>query len=116
MVIKSIYLNANLWYLNKTLYGLYQSRRQWINQEKDSEFITISNYVVSNGFTQLITELCIFYKSDNNSILTYLIEIYIDDIIVTGLDKKIEIFINKIFIKFRVSKYQPIKSHKIYFK
>lgn len=117
--IKSAYLNADLdktiyttippgdpnygkgfWRLNKALYGLRQSGRQW--------YQTISNFIISNGFIQLISEPCIFYKSYNN-VISCLIGIYVDDMIITGTNKEIKEFINNITKKFKISKCQPIK-------
>ena len=41
------------WKLNKALYSLKQSGCQWN--------ITISYFLIDNGFTQLISEKCIFF-------------------------------------------------------
>ena len=78
--IKAAYLNAKLdidiyttippgdtnfgkgfWKLNKALYGLRQSGRQWN--------ITITNFLIKNGYTQLISEKCIFKKIIENKLV-----------------------------------------------
>ena len=102
--IKSAYLNAVLdkviytsipqgdpnygkgfWKLNKALYGLRQSGRQW--------YKTITNFITNNGFKQLKSEPCMFFKIFNNKV-TCLIGIYVDDMIIMGSDQEIKFFIN----------------------
>ena len=55
------------WKLNKALYGLRQSGRQW--------YKTITNFITNNGFKQLKSEPCMFFKIFNNKV-TCLIGIY----------------------------------------
>jgi len=63
------------WKLNKALYSLKQSGSQWN--------IIISNFLINNGYTQLISDKCIFVKYKNNK-LNYLIGLYIEDMIIKG--------------------------------
>jgi len=117
--IKSAYLNADLdkviytsipqgdpnygkgfWKLNKALYGLRQSGRQW--------YKTITNFITNNGFKQLKSEPCMFFKIFNNKV-TCLIGIYVDDMIITGSDQEIKFFINKITKRFNISNCEPVK-------
>ncbi len=77
----------------KALYGLKQSGRQWYH--------TISKYITSNDFKQSKTEPCIFYKLNNDNIVC-LIGIYVDAIIITGINKEIKDFIGKITSKFKI--------------
>ena len=116
--IKAAYLNAPLdkevyvsipigdknygkgyWLLKKSLYGLKQSGRNWN--------ITFSSFLISIGFYQSKTESCIFFKKDNNR-LTCLLGLYVDDIIITGLDYELINSIYKIKNKFSISKCEPI--------
>jgi len=95
--IKSAYLNALLdkeiyttilngdpnygkgyWRLEKALYGIKQSGRQW-NE-------IISKFLIKNNFNQSLTDECIFYKKENNRLIC-LIGLYVDDIIITGENK-----------------------------
>jgi len=117
--IKSAYLNAKLdktiytnipqgdknygngyWRLNKSLYGLRQSGRQW--------YKTLSNFFISNGFRQLKSELCIFYKKRDNKI-TCIVGIYVDDMLIAGLIQEIKNFINNISSEFKISNCEKAK-------
>ena len=49
------------WKMNKALYGLKQSGRQWN--------ITITKFLVNNGYHQLISEKCIFKRIIKNKLL-----------------------------------------------
>ncbi len=60
--------------LKRALYGLKQASREWN--------LLISNFLISIGFTQLVSDSCIFKIYRNNSVL-YLI-LYVDDMIVCG--------------------------------
>ena len=116
--IKAAYLNAELdkeiyatippgdsnfgrgyWLLKKALYGLRQSGRQWNK--------TITKFLKSNGFKQVGTEKCVFYKRSKNK-LKCIIGLYVDDMIITGTKSEIENITNKIKNKFKISKCGPI--------
>jgi len=92
--IKADYLNAELdkeiyatippgdsnfgrryWQLKKALYDLIQSGRQW-NKNNFKIFKL-------NGFKQVFTEKCVFFKRTKNK-LKYIIGLYVDDMIITG--------------------------------
>jgi len=98
--IKSAYLNAPLdreiyttipigdpnfgkgyWKLHKALYGLKQLGRQW-NQ-------TIFKFLINNNFSQSLIEECVFYKKEKDK-LVCLIGLYVDDMMITGLNKEIK--------------------------
>ena len=117
--IKAAYLNADLdktlyvnipegdknykkgfWKLNKALYGLRQAGRQW--------FLTISNFLIKNGFQQLSSEQCIFKKVKNNKLIT-LIGLYVDDMLICGSTSETNKIINKIKGRFKISNCEPIK-------
>jgi len=118
--VKAAYLNANLdkdiyttippgdknykkgfWKLNKALYGLRQSGRQW--------FETISIFIKEQGFHQLKSYPCIFRKLKDNKIIC-LIGIYVnDDMIISCSNYEINDIINKIKSKFKIFNYGPIK-------
>jgi hypothetical protein len=57
--------------LRRALYGLKQASREWN--------ILISNYLISLGFIQLISDSCVYKQIRNNSV--NIIVIYVDDII-----------------------------------
>jgi len=117
--IKAAYLNAPLdydiyvsippgdtnfgrgyWKLNKSLYGLKQSGRQW--------YKTISQFLINNNFIQLKSESCIFIKLDKNQKLVCLIGLYVDDMAITGYIHEINNIINKIKNEFKISKSGPV--------
>lgn len=117
--IKAAYLNANLdkpiymnipqgdknyqkgfWRLNKTLYGLKQSGRQW--------FLTISQFLIKNDFIQIKSEQCIFKKIKNGK-LVCIIGIYVDDMLIEGTDYEISNIIMKIKNEFKISNCEPTR-------
>ena len=67
--------------LIKTLYGLKQSAREW------NEVIT--NYLISQGFSQVISEPCLFTRKRNGKFIFTVI--WVDDILSTG-DDDVETF------------------------
>ena len=116
--IKAAYLNAKIdtdiyttippgdanfgkryWKLRKALYGLKQSGCQW--------YLTISEFLIEQGFIQLSSEKCIFKKTVNGK-LVCIIGLYVDDMAIAGLVKEINNIINKIKQKFKISKCEPI--------
>ena len=72
--------------LQKTLYGLKQSPREW-NE-------VLSNYLISNNFIQSKADPCIFIQRKNQEII--FVGIYVDDIITIGKGKFVEEFRSKI--------------------
>ena len=85
--------------MNKALYGLKQSGRQWN--------ITITKFLVNNGYHQLISEKCIFKRIIKNKLLG-IIGLYVDDMVITGEDKEIKKIVNIIKNNFKLSKVEPI--------
>jgi hypothetical protein len=63
--------------LRRALYGLKQASREWN--------ILISNYLITLGFTQLISDSCIYKQIRNNSII--ILVLYVDDIILATSHK-----------------------------
>ena len=63
--------------LNKSLYGLKQASRNWNND--------INEFLISNDFTRLKADPCIYVKSiqgNNNGIITtryQMVELFVDD-------------------------------------
>ena len=117
--IKAAYLNAKLdvpiyvnipegdkkykkgyWRLEKALYGLKQAGRQW--------FITISKFIIKNGFHQLNSEHCIFKRTKNNKLVA-MIGLYVDDMIICGTKPEVQRIIQKIKGKFKISNCESIK-------
>ena len=67
--------------LDKSLYGLKQAPRNWNKN--------IVEYIKSIGFKQCILDNCLFVKKVGDE--TYLISLYVDDILIAGSDvSKIE--------------------------
>ena len=116
--IKAAYLNAKLdkdiyviipqgdknygkgyWKLNKALYGLKQSGRRW-NE-------TITNFLINNGFQQLVSEPCIFKRS-RKGMTTCIVGIYVDDMIITGKTQEIKNTISLIKNNFKISNCERI--------
>ena len=68
--------------LLKSLYGLKQAPRNWNKQ--------IVEHIKSMGFKQCVLDNCLFVKTDGDE--TYLISLYVDDILIAGSDpSKIEL-------------------------
>jgi len=88
------YFERGYWRLNKALYGLKQSGRQWNR--------TISNFLTKNGYKQLKSEQCIFIKENKNK-LTCIIGIYVDDMIITGIENETNKIIKRIKENFKIS-------------
>ena len=64
-------------HLNKTLYGLKQSPREWN--------LTLCEFLTRNGFTQLRKEPCLFINKETKVI----VGVYVDDILTTGPNKEV---------------------------
>ena len=62
--------------LDKSLYGLKQAPRNWNKN--------IADQIVSMGFKQCVLDNCLFVKTEGEE--TYLISLYVDDILVAGTD------------------------------
>ena len=104
---KEIYINIpcgdknfgkGYWRLNKALYGLKQSGRQWN--------ILFTDFLKNNNFIQIISEPCIFKKMEGG-IMVCLIGIYVDDLLITGINNNIHDIIKKIKKSFKISKCNP---------
>jgi transposase InsO family protein len=62
--------------LNRSLYGLKQSPRQW--------YIRFDNYVSSIGFVRSAFDHCLYFKrNDKNDVIVYLL-LYVDDMLLVG--------------------------------
>jgi len=95
-----INFGKGFWKLNKSLYGLKQSGRNWN--------FTISNFLIKIGFKQCKCEPCLFYYYNNKQEVTCLIGLYVDDMIITGFNHELLYFIQKIKNKFSISNCQFI--------
>ena len=78
--IRDINYGKGYWLLNKALYSLKQSGRQWNK--------TISIFLTKNDFIQSKSEEYIFFKKINNELFTF-ISLYVDDIMITGKCKEV---------------------------
>ena len=65
--------------LNKVLYGLKQSPREWYDN--------INNFLQSLNFKRLQSEHCLYIYSNNDEIC--LISLYVDDLIIAGTDTSV---------------------------
>ena len=82
------------WKLNKTLYGLKQSPREW-NE-------AIHNFILSEGFSQSQCDPCLYYKRTSD--YQVIVDIYVDDVIATGSnDAEVQNFRAKLKSKFKCS-------------
>ena len=64
--------------LDKSLYGLKQAPRNWNKN--------IVDQITSMGFKQCVLDNCLFVKEEDGE--TYLISLYVDDILVAGTDER----------------------------
>jgi hypothetical protein len=64
--------------LDKSLYGLKQAPRNWNKN--------IVDQITSMGFKQCVLDNCLFVKEEDDE--TYLISLYVDDILVAGTDER----------------------------
>ena len=67
-----------VWKLNKSLYGLKQSGRNWNT--------TLEKYLTQNGFTKSKADTCLFTKSVNGEVVHLLV--WVDDIIIAASNQK----------------------------
>ena len=92
MDVKTAYLNApidcpiyvvqpegfrtsnSVWKLNKSLYGLKQSGKNWNDH--------IHEFFDSNNFIRSETDPCIYFKTDNDGYITIIL--WVDDIVLAG--------------------------------
>ena len=65
--------NPLVWKLNKSLYGLKQSGRNWNNMLHD--------YLINQGFTQSLTDTCVYTKQNAELCIVL---IWVDDIIIAS--------------------------------
>ena len=79
--------------LNKTLYGLKQSPREW-NQ-------VIDKYLKSTGFKQSKVDTCLYFRNENEKLI--LIGVYVDDILTVGKGKVLENFREELRNRFEIS-------------
>ena len=63
--------------LLKFIYGLKQSSRQW--------YIRFHNTIVSNDFTMINEDHCVYTKRDKDKFIV--LSLYVDNILIVGNDK-----------------------------
>jgi len=117
--IQAVYLNAPLkedvyikisqgdknfdkgfWKLNKSLYGLKQSGRNWN--------FTITKFLLKIGFIQCKSEPCLFFRTNENKHASCIIGLYLDDIIITEQNFDLLYFIQQIKNKISIFNCQSI--------
>ena len=100
MDVKAAYLNAKLeediymeapegdknykkcyWKLKKALYGLKQAGRMWNN--------TLNKVLIGIGFKRLRSEPCLYVKFNKRKEITCILAVYVDDILITGIEEEI---------------------------
>ena len=67
--------------MNKTYYRLKQSGNTW-NDELNNKLLKIN-------FKRLVSDPCIYIKRDTNNNIVCIIGVYVDDILLTGIDSEI---------------------------
>ena len=75
--------NRKYWKLNKAIYGLKQSGREW-NKE-------INKFLTKIGLRRMVSEPCIYVKNDKNKNILCIVGIYVDDILIAGKENEIKI-------------------------
>jgi len=112
--VKAAYLNAELeeniyikapqgdenygkryWKLNKALYGLKQAGRMWNN--------TLNKVLTEMGLTRCKSEPCLYIKRNKNDKIISLLAVYVDDIIITGVENEILKIKNELKSKFKIT-------------
>ena len=88
------YFERVYWRLYKALYGLKQSGHQRNRM--------ILKFLIKNEYKQLKSEQCIFIKENKNK-LTIIIGIYVDDMIITGIENETNKIIKRIKRNFKIS-------------
>jgi hypothetical protein len=79
--------------LRKSLYGLKQAPRNW--------FLLLKKFLLGLGFTNLLTETCLFVKYTNNNII--LILVFVDDILLGCKDDSLlDELVNQFAQKFKI--------------
>jgi len=114
MDIKAVYLNADLeeelymkipeecvdygkgfWKLDKAIYGLKQSGRMWNNK--------LDTVLTEIGFKRLKSEPCVYILKDKYNKIICIIAIYVDDLLISGRKRTIDIIKSKIKRKIDLS-------------
>jgi len=85
------YIKGDIGNLGKHFMVLKQATREW-NEN-------ISNTLKEQSFERLILEPYMFIKFDENKNIICIIGIYVDDILITGIEEEIERTVNLIFLK-----------------
>lgn len=83
-----------VWLLRKSLYGLKQSPRCWNKRIHDE--------LVQNGWQRCHTDSCLYFKTKQNN-LSLLLAIYVDDILIAGLQSDIKNEILYLESKFQIT-------------
>ena len=86
--------NKNYWKLEKAIYGLKQSGKQW-NEE-------LNKYLINIGFSRLLSEPCIYVKKNKSKKVIGVLGIYVDDILIADDNSKINKTQKSIQRKFKI--------------
>jgi len=70
------------WKLKKALYGLKQSGKAWNNK--------LNNILLKLKFKRLHCDPCVYKKEDKKGDLICILAVYVDDILITGIDEEIQ--------------------------
>ena len=90
-----------VWKLNKSLYGLKQSGRNWQN--------VLSDFLKKIRFVQSNADACVFIKRDNNDIAMSLV--WVDDIIIAANSNQLLFEVkNKLSRRFKMKDLGPLTS------
>ena len=112
--IKAAYLNADLdeelymeipegssdygkgyWKLEKAIYGLKQAGRMWNNK--------LNDILIKIGFERLQSEPCVYVKKNKHNKIICIIAVYVDDMLIAGKKKDVEIIKSEIKNQFELS-------------
>jgi len=68
--------NRKFWKINKAIYGLKQSGREWKKE--------INKFLIKIEFRRMVSEPCIYVKNDKNKNVLCIVDIYVDNILIAG--------------------------------
>ena len=86
--------NTNYLKLNKATYGLKQSGLEWNNE--------LNNYLIKIGFRRLFREPCLYLKESKKKSITFILGVYVDDILIALNKGEIILVIKQIKNKFKI--------------
>ena len=83
------------WKLEKTVYGLKQAGRMWNNK--------LNDILIKIGFERLQSEPCVYIKKNKHNKIICIIAVYVDDMLIAGKKRDVEIIKSEIKNQFELS-------------